>query len=131
MPINQHWDNDKKTILHVVFEPEWTWEEYGKGLDDTREMVKNITHTYHEIIDMRKTNQVPPSSPIEYLMKGRQQGSSYIGLIIIVSAPKIFEIFVNALKKAYGTRFPQRLMVETMDAAYDLITDYDAEKADT
>jgi len=124
MPINQYWDNNEKTILLVVFEPEWTWQEYSDGLDETREIVKDIEHTYHEIIDMRQTGKVPQSSPIQHMMKGRQQGSRYLGIVVLVGAPKMMEIFVNVFKKAYGTRFPERLIVETIEDAYTLIAAY-------
>jgi hypothetical protein len=53
MPINVHWHENNRTILHIDFQGEWTWAEMYDIRDLVRFMAESQTEYIHIISDMR------------------------------------------------------------------------------
>jgi hypothetical protein len=123
MPINVFWDDFEKTIVRAELVDYWTWNDYYRSVAEGARLVQGITQRIDQIVDMRRSHSLPPGVALTHLKRARASDPENPGITVIIGANLMVRVFVAVLERAYGTRFPPRYIVETLDEAHDLISE--------
>src|SRR5688500_5771358 len=59
MAINYQWYNSEKTVILLVFEKKWTWDEYSHIQKSLFSMIDSVEGTVHYLIDVYQVRSLP------------------------------------------------------------------------
>jgi hypothetical protein len=59
MPISYKWYNDKKTVILLNLEKEWTWDDYLQVQDELFRMIDSVDSFVHYLLDIRSSRGLP------------------------------------------------------------------------
>jgi len=125
MPISINWDDESQTILRAIFWNEWEFEEYAIIHEQAMQMINSVLHTVYVIVDMRTGSFVPKGNLSHLFRTSLDNLPENIGIIVSVNDDAIQRHMFNTYSAFYYAlrrRVKRRLfMVETLQAAYDLI----------
>lgn len=102
MGISVDWDNSEKTIVRFVYEGQWTWEAFYGTVARANEMMDEVDRPVVSIIDMRKSNFLPPGAGVHIRNVIRQsQSHNNSGISVFLRADLIVKAMINVLQKVY------------------------------
>ncbi len=132
MAISVQWDNNEQTIVRFEYEGNWDWEGFYKYIGEANEMMDTVPHPVVSIVDMSKTNHMPPNA-IAHIRRivdvSKEHNNSNIS--VFVGAGRFAEMLFSTLQKVYpdtktiaGFHF-----VDTIEEARPLALKLQAEQA--
>ncbi|NDJ52318.1 MAG: hypothetical protein GYB68_04425 [Chloroflexi bacterium] len=117
MAIHSVWANESKTIMAVVFEGQWTWDEYFASVDERTVMMDSVNHQVDFIVDFRDSAPLPKMA-LKNLAKAAQQTHPNQGMTVIVGATK--KTIARALE-IFSRTFYDLSFVNNNEEAFKLI----------
>ena len=126
MGIRIFWDDDEKTVIRYEFEESWTWEDLIAAVQKDDELMAEVDHTVHLILDMRAIRDVP-SNPMGHLRSIAGMVSPQLGLVIFVGTNRWAQALVEIFYKVYKSQVKGMsgvAVVATLDEAYAAIAQY-------
>ena len=115
------WDDDGKTIMHVTYQPGWTWDDMEGNLPVEENMLDSVDHRVDVLADFRGTQL--PTGAISRLPK-IAQSPPYThpnsGAMVMVGSPAFMKEVVGVYKRVYG-QAAKLTMVHDLDEARALI----------
>ena len=101
MTIINKWGDSQKTIIHTIFDGNWTLEEYHKMIDEMHTMVLSVDHTVHFISDFSASR----SSPAKLLSAGRHMENTKTkkrtGISVMVKADPFLKAIASVAQKMF------------------------------
>ena len=125
------WANDEKTVVLCTYlQDGWTWEDSFKALDAQRALIETSDAPIVDvIIDTRKTNWMPRGgSIISGIRKINSSRHPRQGQTIVVGARGILATMANVMIKMIDSRRREFQFVRTMEEAYSVIANLNAER---
>lgn len=121
MPIRTFWDDQNKTVIHVVFEEKWGLNDFDGMVNDIRQMRDGARHRIDIILDFTASfsgynlNLLSVISHIERII------SNHTGITLLVKPPPYVKYLVGVVDKI-APRITQDLhMVDSLEQAYELL----------
>lgn len=121
MPLHVYWANEEKSILRCDSEGRWTWDEYHRSLDQVGEMAKTVSHRVDLINVECEGAKMPAGSPLPHFNRAIKVLPDNVGLNIVVIASPVVRAMAGMMRKMPGSNMHTIRMVETIEAAMDLI----------
>lgn len=119
MGIRIFWDNDDKTILHQVFEPDWTIADYHYAMDMAYNLISTRPRSVDVIIDLSRS-EVQPTRILNAALSRVNPVPLNLGSLVIVKPETHFQAAFE-LGKRIMTGVPAQV-VNTVDDSYRVIT---------
>lgn len=123
MSVEVVWDDAEKTIVRLIFSPQWTWEDLYQSNSVTDELTASVNHRVGFLIDMRQTREFPPglsASKIKESIRFTHPNSS---IAVVVGNSMFVQMMVTSLVRVLGRR-DDFLFAEDIDQARALITNH-------
>lgn len=126
MGIRVSWDNDEKTIVRHSYNGHWTISDFYNCVDDSARLLHSVDHPVDLIIDMGDC--APPPNGI---LRGYRYADSKVPdnqrLVIVVQASDIQRVYDHVADNITVRAGRNRVSVDTMEEAYDVIAQYQAQ----
>jgi hypothetical protein len=119
MPIKSEWGNPQKTVIHSVFDPIWTLDEYHAMIDTMHKMVISVDHRVHFISDFSNSN----ASPAKLLSTGRHIENTMTensGINVIVNASGFLKAMANVSQRLF-LKDVQLYFANSLEEAYQIV----------
>jgi hypothetical protein len=85
------WDSDDQTLIRVVFDGAYTWNEYDATTDLIVSMMKSVAHKVDVIIVLDRDAPPPRGeSAMAHFRRTQDQMPSNLGLLVTVGSPNFF-----------------------------------------
>ena len=123
MPITSEWGNPQKTIIHSVFDPVWTLDEYHGMIDTMHKMVISVDHPVHFISDFTNSN----ASPAKLLSTGRHIENTKTensGINVIVNANGFLKAMANVSQRLF-LKDVQIYFADSVEEAYQIVAKHE------
>jgi hypothetical protein len=101
--IEVFWDNDARSIIYMVFEGHWTWDDFYAADRQVIEMEKDGPERIDVIVDLRRSAGLPPNTLLHVKNIADKQ-SAKMGLNVLVTTSPLIHSLYNV-----GARFYNRI----------------------
>lgn len=103
MPITTQWDNDEQTIIRMVFQGRWTWEDLQAARDESISLsIASSQQRICLIVDMRNTSIMPDGAIQQARTAFRNPlPPNNLNFTVVVGANMFIEMFYNLLKRVF------------------------------
>ena len=102
MPVTAQWEDDEKTIIHLRFEGQWTWDEFHAAFAVYIKWLDESTHIVDFIVDMLQSSGLP-SGALQQVKRLADMNHPNSGLSIYVG----MRGFLQALGQAFIRIYPR------------------------
>lgn len=103
MPVHVSWDNQEKTVIHLKFEGNWTWEEVYHAVDNRNGMIDEVDHKVDIMVDFEAASMRVPPSAITHTRSIMRQAHDLIDLNVIVGFKSGHKALWGIIEKVYAT----------------------------
>jgi hypothetical protein len=127
MPASVAWENVEKTIIRQQLIGNWSFEEYMKSASETQTLTASQPHTVHVIIDFTASD----SHPTRLLAAGNSLDRnlpSNQGIVVVVQCPTYVQAVFEILVKMYPRVGANSFNAESLEEAYALIRQHEAQE---
>jgi len=121
MPIFINWANEERTIIHHIYEGDWTLAELHTSRAEVADYLDTVTHPVDMIIDLRQSMKIPQSfmSEMQRMDQNAHPNSRHA---VIVGGNKLIQMLVNVLQRVYKrSDTTQVSFVSTIEEAYTIL----------
>jgi hypothetical protein len=124
MTILINWGSPQQDIIHLTFQPGWTWEHLKQAIQQADHMIGTVEHTVHLIIDLRGGG-VPRdfmSLAGDIFAEGTARPNE--GQRVVIGAGLLIRAAYRSLTAVYGAQLANRpfLFANTVDEARALLS---------
>jgi len=123
MSVEAVWDNPEKTIVRLIFSPQWSWEELYQSNPITDEMAASVDHRIGFLIDMRQTREFPAGVSAARVKEAIQFSHPNSSIAVVVGNSMFVQMMVTSLVRTLGRR-EDFAFVEDIDQARALIAEH-------
>ena len=118
MPIKVAWYNPEKTILKGEISGAWTWEEFHLSIDETHQLLKDVSHPV-VIINVRMPDaKNPKGNPLPHYSRATKQMPEHQVMTINVSRDKpLNRMIANILGKLFPFMPAKFYIADNLDEA--------------
>jgi hypothetical protein len=122
MPIWIAWYNEEKTILLETFDGEWTIEDYHHLIDDVVQILGEVDHTVHIIVDGRKNASGLPANMLGggmlYAVRNTPPNQ---GTVVFVGVDTISKMLLDIARSLDFKLHRTLFSADSMDEALQII----------
>jgi|FLYN01.1.fsa_nt_gi hypothetical protein len=112
MAVSVSWDDEGRTIIYMLFEGNWTWEEFHPVFAENLKMLDSVDHKVCFIVDMLKAKTLP-SGALTKVKQVADVNHPNGGLTVYVGANPL----LRALGQAFLKIYPKSAQVYPFDFA--------------
>jgi hypothetical protein len=120
MNVEVVWDNEEKTIIRYVFEPQWTWDQFYAAREIAREMFAAVPHKVGVIMDTPQDMLIPA----KILVRGRKalkDRPEQVAFVTFVIGNTIARTVVNSIIRIAGEAGKNTYIAASIEAARAVI----------
>lgn len=128
MPIHMVWDDEAHTILHHIYDGEWTPDELHRAVDLNYELQATVAHPVDVISDF--TNNKTYHVPLTISRHMEQRVPPNQRLIVIVAVQRGLQMSTEAVRKLAPKTTANFRTADTLDEARVIIQDFRDQHAD-
>ena len=131
MPINVSWHNEEETIVIQEYVGRWSWEDFYQATTvESATLMKTTNHTVHIFADYSNSQGIPVGGAFTQAYSAMRKYPDNWGILVIVSANRFITTMVDIFKKMFTTDLGAKTFTAaTIEEAYDIIANYEAEHA--
>lgn len=121
VPVRMDWDNADRKVIRVTFEGNWDKKDIHRMIDKGVSMLDTVNHTVDSIFDFTHS----AFSPRNLLgsVDGMENAHNHNArLVIFVNANLYIRSLINVARLLAPKTFAQVHFVDSLSAAYDVIT---------
>ncbi len=129
MAIELFWDNDEQTVMLMVFEKGWAWEELFETLNTVKQVTAKRDDPIGAILDLRNGFSIPGGSIFSFEARNQAQkmlemsdGSK--GPMAIVGAGPALKTLIQAFKMIDKNALNDVFFVDTMTEAQQIMEQF-------
>jgi hypothetical protein len=124
MGIKVEWANPDQTILHLIFQRGWKWDDLYGAIQQADDLITSVLHTVHMLIDIREAGGLPRDFMRvagDVFSSGDARANE--GQKIVVGANGLIQIAYKGFLTVYGHKLQNRpfLFAPTLDTAYAML----------
>lgn len=122
MSISVSWGDDTKRYILVVYEGEWTWDDYKNSYLTRYEMIRSVDHRVDVVIDVRKHPAPPDPFAAQYIKWAWDTRPPNLGRMIHIGANA--NTFMSNLIRIFGNQVDgtsSLMFVDTLEEALEVI----------
>ena len=123
MPVHVSWDNTEKTIIHYVFDPNWTWDEFAPAKAHAQELINTVSHKVGVILETHHNGAVPHNLLGNFRDGLRTRHPRVVIVVIVVTRPFI-RTMINTVRALLPSIQIHIEMAYTLDEARITILNY-------
>jgi len=128
MPINVHWADAEKRIVHMQFVGEWHWGQHRRAIRETQTMFDSSPHTIHVIVDLTWGPKIPAGA-FNHLQDVYADLPPNLGMLVFVGGDDFLTVINNVLLR-HDPRPPENTAtVKYFHEALQIIADHRADWA--
>ena len=124
MSVAVQWDNEDKTIIHMIYEGRWQWDEARAAVVEANQMIESVEHEVVHVISNRGAANWTPGNYANNLQEiinlFHPRAGYRVGVVRNPLAREMFYIFSGMVG---GMTFPYRF-VNTLEEAREFLTHY-------
>lgn len=121
MPIHYQWHDEKKSSILITFEGQWGWHDYLQIQDDIFQMIDEVDHLVHYVVDA-STVKAMPHGILGNLLKIFRKTHPRRGITIFVGANATITKLWHVTAKLFAPGKIQRfIFVNTLSEAKTMI----------
>jgi hypothetical protein len=122
MSITVKWDNEAKTIIRQTYERNWQWEEFYAIADQTRALVKTVSHQVDIIADFLESGPLPLGPAITNARRVLSNLPSNWNSLIVVTNNGFIRVMVMMFNSYFANTLGSKVyIVSNFSDAYNLI----------
>lgn len=129
MNIQYRWINDDKSIMHFLFHPESTWDDFYTILFVAFEEMHTVNHAIDIIVDVSRLKTIPRETIKELEYLSRLEHINFRHRIMISQNPLMSMIF-DCFSRSYPVPSRALHLCPTMELAHDFIATRARENSD-
>jgi hypothetical protein len=99
MSIFSRWDNAQKTVMHLVFEKGWIWQDYQQAAHEIEIMLSSVNAPVHMIVDIRSAPTLPSGSALAEIMRDFSAAPNSVGIFVVVGASNVLQLMLRTGQK--------------------------------
>src|SRR5689334_8720661 len=121
MPISYKWHNSEKTVILLVLEKDWTWDDYLTVQSDLFRMIDGVDNVVHYLLDIRSSRGLPLGA-LNKLPAIFSKSHPRRGKTIVMGANSAIRKVWELLRKVIPQMSePRYFFVETLEEAESLL----------
>jgi hypothetical protein len=125
MGLHTRWYNDDHTIIHVKFDPRWSWDDVAHVDDITDDMMESSPHPkICLLVDMSATRLVPKSTATGRIREILDFGHPKTGILVVVGVQMFVRLMLETLLRAVRGDRNRLFFAESIEEAEELIGNY-------
>lgn len=106
MGIQVSWDNQEQSVIRLVYDGFWGWEDFHQSFRDANQLMETSQTPCVLIIDMRASNYLPTGASTHFKVAGQDLTSdNFSGILVFVKADVIIRAMVELLIRQYPQLF--------------------------
>jgi len=124
MSISIRWDESNESLIHAVFQGDWTLQEFNIAAQAVEQMMNAVDRTVHTVINME--DAAPPENVIRRFPSfnnGSHFAHKNAGKLIYVGLSEAEETLSTVLPLLFRYESDEVIFVTTMHEARTLIKD--------
>ena len=124
MSVEVQWDNDDKTIIHMIYEGRWQWDDVRAAIMEMNQMIDSVHHPFVHIISDRGAAHWTPGNYANNMQEIMQLFHPRAGYrVLIVKNPVAREMFYVFSAMVGGIPYAYRF-VNTLEEAREFLFRY-------
>lgn len=100
MAINIVWKDDTKKVLMLIFEARWTLTEFYEIAEKANEMMAQVRHYVHMMLDVRKSRSLPQGF-MNGITNVSRKSHANTGIMVMVGINPLARTFISWYRKVY------------------------------
>lgn len=120
MSVQTYWGDTGQSILRVVFEGAWVWDEVYFTLSHAIATSAAQTHRVDLILDFRESGRIPPHAADHFRAMVENQPAN-VELIVFVTTGQFMVMLLRALMQVSGVLRHKARTVSHLEDALQLI----------
>lgn len=126
MSIQVAWLDDDQHIIHVVFSPTWTWEDFYQLDQHTGTLINSVTHRVCYLVDLSATARVPDIARIDLkrvraVLDFRHPNSDWL---VLTGINRYIRIMLGMVLKSLGKISTHIIFADTPEQGQTLIMEH-------
>lgn len=128
MGIKIVWGDEDKTIIHHVYEGNWTIEEYYNLISEHSRTLSRLDYPVAVVNDMRLSGPVPAGigAAVKYAARKAPANEE---IKIMVGGDRSIKTLIDLINMTAGTDVTELIYVKTPEEAYTIIAESRKQKA--
>lgn len=118
------WDNDNHSVVRLIMEGHWSWQEFYCANDQAWTLMDSVSHPVNLIFDLQQGDWIPRGIlPERIHLIPVNTHPHYGGTTVYVGDADLTETLDGILSRAYARRCakPVNYFVASLDHAYDIL----------
>jgi hypothetical protein len=125
MSITVDWDNAEQTIIRQIYQRHWQWDEFFEAADQTRAMVKTVSHQVDIIADFLNSGPLPLGPAMMNARRALSDLPSNWNSLVIVTANGFIRMTVLMFNSYFANTIGSKVyVVSSFSEAYHLISSF-------
>lgn len=125
MTIQVGWDNNEQSIVRIVFQRGWTWNNLNQAVKQADELIISQPHRVDLLIDIHEAGGIPGdfiSRAGEIFAQGGEARANE-GQKVVVGAGTLIRIAYKTFLRVYGSKLEGRpfIFADTLESARALL----------
>ncbi len=121
MPMDFHWTDDSKTVLHFVADPIWNWNDLHKNLRRSALRIDEVNHAVEVIIDLTNSVRMPSGAIAHLRSLVRPLHKNTPARKIVIGVPAALQTDIGAIDHVYTAPTGHVYFTESLETALALI----------
>lgn len=109
MPIQVEWKNETKTTIGLVLSGRWTLEEFYTANQQANNMVEQVPHMVHVILDVHNSKTMPEGF-MNAITNVARKAPANMGILVMVGINSFARTFIRFYRKLYPLKPGQRVI---------------------
>ncbi len=109
MPIQVEWKNETQTTITFVLSGRWTLEEFYTANQRANQMVEQVFHTVHIILDVQDSKTMPDGF-MNAISNVSRKAPANMGILVMVGINSFARTFIKIYRKVYPRKPGERVI---------------------
>lgn len=119
MPVSVEWDNEAKNVLRYDLGGRWTWDEFFKAFNDGKDLMAEVTHVVHFIVNPLDTvsNGYLPPGALTHAHNISRAAPPNAGATVLVGGGPFLKAMYTVGQRLYPRVSNQYKIVDSLETA--------------
>jgi hypothetical protein len=95
MGISVSWYNPTKTIIHIVYDGDWDWDDLNNTLDEVQTRLDASDHPVDIIADFRKSSTFPHDPSSQFTRWRQFWQNEELGFGVVIGIHPVLKFFLT------------------------------------
>jgi hypothetical protein len=121
MGIHFHYEEPRRDICYVVFEPLWMWDDFDAQIDAMKAEIRALPYPVATLMDLTRSGRLPNGNVLAHLQRADSLMPDNTDFTVLVNAPYAFVNFVSILMRIRPRVSKTTFFAHSLDEGHSLI----------